>query len=96
MSDYLRQPGLNSLPKKAPAAAERAESVPPSLEDRLKIAANLRAAAALAKELSEMRVEITPSGNEQFGARREGSHDDMVFAVALACWHARENLGPLA
>ena len=35
-----------------------------------------------------MRVRVTSSGNEQYGAWREGEHDDLVFAVALACWGA--------
>ena len=28
------------------------------------------------------RVKVTPTGNEQFGAWREGEYDDLVFAVA--------------
>jgi len=44
----------------------------------------------LAREMAEMRVKITPSGNEQYGAWREGEHDDLVLAVALACWGARK------
>jgi hypothetical protein len=35
-------------------------------------------------------VKITPSGNEQYGAWREGEHDDLVLAVALACWRVRK------
>jgi hypothetical protein len=40
-----------------------------------------------------MRVKITASGNEQYGAWREGEHDDLVLAVALACWGARRAWG---
>jgi hypothetical protein len=40
--------------------------------------------------MAEMRVKITPSGNEQYGAWREGEHDDLVLAVALACWGVRK------
>jgi hypothetical protein len=40
--------------------------------------------------MAEMRVKTTPSGNEQYGAWREGEHDDLVLAVALACWGARK------
>ena len=36
-----------------------------------------------------MQVRISPSGNEQMAAWREGTHDDLVFAVALACWNAQ-------
>jgi len=41
------------------------------------------------EELAGMQVKVTPAGNEQYGAWREGSHHDMVFAVALACWSAK-------
>ena len=56
----------------------------------LKIARTLRHVDALKKELADMRVKVTPAGNEQFGAWREGEHDDLVFAVALGCWGARK------
>jgi hypothetical protein len=48
----------------------------------LKIAGGLRHGAALAAEMAEMRVKVTPAGREQYGAWREGAHDDLVFAVA--------------
>jgi hypothetical protein len=56
----------------------------------LRIAAGLKHAATLAAELQEMRVKVTSAGHEQYGAWREGTHDDMVFAVALACWAAKK------
>jgi hypothetical protein len=55
-------------------------------EKTLKIASGLEFGAALTTELAEMRVKVTTSGNEQFGAWREAAHDDLVFAVALGCW----------
>jgi hypothetical protein len=33
-----------------------------------------------------MRMEISESGREGW---RSGTHDDLVFAVALACWAAQ-------
>jgi hypothetical protein len=36
-----------------------------------------------------MEVKTTGPGREKYGAWREGAHDDLVFAVALACWAAR-------
>lgn len=56
----------------------------------LQIAAGIREGAALAAEMAEMRVKITAAGNTQYGAWREGAHDDLVLAVALACWGARK------
>jgi hypothetical protein len=54
----------------------------------LRIASRLEHGPTLAKEMSEMRVRTTSSGHEQYGAWREGQHDDLVLAVALACWWA--------
>jgi len=58
----------------------------------LRIAANVPFSADLTREMTNMEVRITSFGAEQFGAWREGAHDDLVFAVALACW-AAENSG---
>lgn len=55
--------------------------------DRLKIARKLPLADVLVKELDAFRVKITAAANETFsGDWREGQHDDMVLALALACW----------
>jgi hypothetical protein len=56
----------------------------------LQIAAGLALGATLERELADMRVKISSPGREQFGAWREGQHDDLVLAVALACWGARK------
>jgi hypothetical protein len=56
----------------------------------LQIAGRLEGVKALVKEMQAMRVKVTLAGNEQYGAWREGEHDDMVFAVALACWAAKK------
>jgi hypothetical protein len=58
--------------------------------EALRIAAGLEHAPALVAELREMQVKVTPAGHEQYGAWREGKHDDLVFAVALACWAAKK------
>lgn len=31
---------------------------------------------------------MKPAANEMFGAWREGQHDDLVLAVAIAVWRA--------
>ena len=56
----------------------------------LQIAAGMNEGATLVKEMAEMRVKISGSGNEQFGAWRSGEHDDLVLAVAMACWGVRK------
>jgi hypothetical protein len=54
---------------------------------RLSISRDLPEAAVLARELQNFRCRITSAANETFGADwREGQHDDMVLAVALAVW----------
>lgn len=55
---------------------------------RLKVAAGLPDAATLVRELTTFHTKITLAGNETFGAWREGAHDDLVLAVALAAWFA--------
>lgn len=55
---------------------------------RLKVSAALPEATTLVKELKGFQVKITAAANETFGAAgwREGSHDDLVLAVAIAAW----------
>ncbi len=55
---------------------------------RLKFAEGLPEVPALVKELLAFQVKITASANDTYGSWREGSHDDMVLAVALAVWFA--------
>jgi hypothetical protein len=57
----------------------------------LQIAEGMPGTAELLAEMASMRVRITDSGREQFGAWREGAHDDLVLAVALACWGVRRD-----
>ena len=65
---------------------------------RLKVAKTLPEAATLVRELETFRVKVTEAANETFGAWREGQHDDLVLAVALAAWMGERCLpeGPVA
>jgi hypothetical protein len=56
----------------------------------LQIAAGMAFGGVLVEEMAAMRVRQTAKGHEQFGAWREGEHDDLVFAVALAHWGAKK------
>jgi hypothetical protein len=54
---------------------------------RLKIAEALPDAPTLVQELSTFRVTIDPrTAHDSYAAWREADHDDLVLAVALACW----------
>lgn len=40
----------------------------------------------LINELLSFKVKITPNAHDTYGTWREGVHDDLVLAVALAYW----------
>lgn len=53
---------------------------------RFVIAGGIPNGDVLKKELGNFKVKVTPAANETFGAWRDGQHDDLVLAVALATW----------
>ncbi len=53
----------------------------------LKIAASLDHARLLLQELVNFQAKITDAANVVTGAWREGAHDDLVLALALALWY---------
>ena len=59
--------------------------------ERLKIARALPEASTLTSELLAFKVSISLKGHDSYGNDvgpwRENPHDDMVLAVALACWY---------
>jgi len=63
--------------------------------ERLKIAEGLPHAQTLVEELLNFKAKITAKGNDTYEAWREGIHDDLVLAVALASWYG-ENFNPPA
>lgn len=57
------------------------------LEKReLQIAKELRETGPLVRELLDVKARRRASGRERLGADGAGEHDDLVIAVALACW----------
>jgi hypothetical protein len=58
--------------------------------DELLMSGELNQLDVLLKELAEMQVRRSPTGHESFAVWREGVHDDLVLAVALAVWRARK------
>lgn len=59
--------------------------------EQLEICGHLPEARALVHELGSMRVKVSLDGNEKYGAWREGEHDDLVLATALAAWREGVN-----
>jgi hypothetical protein len=60
--------------------------------DRLQIEQTLPEAPVLSQELGTFQVKISEAKNETFEAWRERDHDDLVLAVAIACWAAETPL----
>ncbi|MDQ2948083.1 MAG: hypothetical protein M3Y27_19460 [Acidobacteriota bacterium] len=58
----------------------------------LQIASRLREAETFARELMNMRIKVSVAGHDSYAAARASNHDDLVLAVALACWRAKGNL----
>ena len=56
-------------------------------EGRLKIQKSLPEASVLMGELLDYRIQYTAAGHLTFNAR-EGRHDDLVLALAIACYRA--------
>jgi hypothetical protein len=58
--------------------------------DRLLIATSLPDAGTLQQELLDYRVKLSPTAHDSYNVR-EGAHDDLVLATALACWFAENH-----
>lgn len=61
---------------------------------RLRFAEALTGVSVLTQELLTFQYKITANANDIYGAWREGTHDDMVLAVALAVWYAEKAYFP--
>jgi hypothetical protein len=55
--------------------------------DLLKFATALPLTKTLQDELKNFKVKITAAANDTYGAWREGQHDDLVLALAVALWY---------
>ena len=63
-------------------------------ERELGLPSRLPAARDLGKEIAGMGVTISDRGRVSYGRSRDGEHDDLVIATALACWRARRKEHP--
>lgn len=64
---------------------------------RLTVPAALPHAETLRAELAGFRVKVSLAGHDAYGAGgewREGQHDDLVLALALAVWYGERDTGP--
>jgi hypothetical protein len=61
----------------------------------LRFAAALSEAPAMAEELRDFRRRVSDAGRATYAAR-VGKHDDLVLAVAIACWWATRPPPPQA
>jgi hypothetical protein len=59
-------------------------------QGELGIAKGMREAGTLVRELASVKVRYRGSGRAQLGAEGVGEHDDLVIALALACWAGRK------
>lgn len=83
-SEVTKENGTNRVPKR-----DLVSTVQVYLQNqRLKIASELPEAETLIRELQNFQVKINDNAHDTYGAWREGTHDDLVLAAALALWSA--------
>jgi hypothetical protein len=63
--------------------------------EEIDICGHLPESETLVKELSNIRIKISLGGHDTYGAWREGQHDDLVLAAALACWRSTKREPPV-
>lgn len=59
-------------------------------QQRLRVARALPHAETLVKEAQNFQWKVSPTGLDQYGAWREGQHDDVLLAVAIAAWWGKQ------
>jgi hypothetical protein len=62
---------------------------------RLHIPRTLPEASLLVRELENFKAKVTLAGVDPVESWREGEHDDLVLAVALAAWAGEKALPPM-
>jgi hypothetical protein len=63
--------------------------------EEIDICGHLPESETLVKELGNIRIKISLGGHDTYGAWREGQHDDLVLAAALACWRSTKREPPV-
>jgi hypothetical protein len=62
--------------------------------EEIDICGHLPESETLVKELGNIRIKVSLGGQDTYGAWREGEHDDLVLAAALACWRGAKKEQP--
>jgi hypothetical protein len=89
-SEVTKENGTTRVPKR-----DLVSVVQVALQNKtLKIAPSLPDAETLIRELGNFKVKITDTAHDSYGAWREGTHDDLVLAVALALWASTKLIVP--
>jgi hypothetical protein len=84
----LNEDGSRSVPKR-----DLVSTLQVLLQSRqIKVAPSLFEAKTLVQELMNFRVKATLSPTETLESWREGPHDDLVLAVAIAAWQSEQLL----
>jgi len=60
------------------------------------ICGHLPESETLVQELGNIRIKVSLGGQDTYGVWREGDHDDLVLAAALACWCGTKRQQPIA
>ncbi len=80
---------VNGRSQRAAAPGDWIGSLQVALQTRrLKIAKELSLRPVLVEELRDFRLKVNPLTAHDSWNAREGQHDDIVLAVAVALWHA--------
>ena len=61
-------------------------------DQRLQIAEGLPDAKVLVEELLNFRQKVSDAGHDSYEPWREGEHDDLVLATALAAWYGESQV----
>ena len=83
--NYNKEIGGWNVPKR-----DLISSVQLELQNRtLKFANTIEQLDIMIQELLTFKIKVTAKGNDTYEAWREGDHDDLVLALAVAVWYAR-------
>jgi hypothetical protein len=60
-------------------------------QKEVRIAKRVEAVVDLREELRNLRLRIGEAGRQKVEPNSESVHDDLVVAIALACWKAKKS-----